>query len=150
MGNFPFNVRVYLVLFFQNGKHVLVADELIKGHRIVKFPGGGLEFGEGPADCIRREAKEELGIELPAIRHLYTTDFFIPSAFNPKDQVISIYYSSIAPDLPDVSWLCNSEAEHHCKETGERFYWRNPEELADDFMSFPGDQEVLRRLKTGL
>jgi hypothetical protein len=48
MGGFPFNVRVYVVLYFSDRKHVLIADELIKGRRIIKFPGGGLEFGEGP------------------------------------------------------------------------------------------------------
>jgi 8-oxo-dGTP diphosphatase len=150
MGRFPFNVRVYTVLFHRGGEHVLVADELIKGHRILKFPGGGLEFGEGPADCARREAREELGIELGPLRHLYTADFFIPSAFNPADQVISIYYSSVAPDLADVNWLSDIGAEHHCAETGERFYWKKILDMSPDFMTFVGDREVVRQLRSGL
>jgi 8-oxo-dGTP diphosphatase len=76
MDGFPFNVRVYLVLYLPDHNHVLIADELIRGRRILKFPGGGLEFGEGPADCVRREIREELNIKLGSIQHLYTTDFF--------------------------------------------------------------------------
>ncbi len=85
-----FNVRVYGVCIYQ-GK-VLVADELIKGKEVTKFPGGGLEFGEGTLDCIKREFLEETGQEVKVIRHFYTTDFFVASAFHPDNQVISIYY----------------------------------------------------------
>ena len=55
-----FNVRVYGIMF--NGqKQVLVSDEYIRGGYYTKFPGGGLEFGEGTLDCIKREWQEELG-----------------------------------------------------------------------------------------
>jgi 8-oxo-dGTP diphosphatase len=150
MGNFPFNVRVYFLLFHHEGNHVLVSNELIRGNQIVKFPGGGLEFGEGTLDCARREAREELGIELGTIRHVYTTDFFIPSAFNPKDQVISIYYATEARDTMDSAWISDTGATHHCIETGERFYWKNVKEMEPDFMTFVGDREMVRRLKAGL
>lgn len=88
--NRKFNVRVYGVCI--HNENVLVADELIKGREIIKFPGGGLEFGEGTIDCIKREFIEETGQEVEVIRHFYTTDFFVESAFNPDSQVISIYY----------------------------------------------------------
>ncbi len=86
-----FNVRVYGICFNEK-KEVLVADEIIKGREITKFPGGGLEFGEGTIDCIKREFVEETGQEVEVIRHFYTTDFFVPSAFHSDHQVISIYY----------------------------------------------------------
>lgn len=150
MDGFPFNVRVYVVLYFSDHKHVLIADELIKGRRILKFPGGGLEFGEGPADCVRREIREELNIELGPIQHLYTTDFFIQSAFNSNHQVISIYYSSVVPNDQEGSWLYDLNAEYFCTETGERFCWKNLKEMQPDFMTFPGDREVVRLLQSGL
>ena len=94
-----FNIRVYGLLL-KDG-HVLVADELIHGPglkgsagvRITKFPGGGLEFGEGPKDCLVREIREEIGVEAFGLKHFYTTDFFQASAFREGDQIISIYYT---------------------------------------------------------
>ena len=86
-----FNVRVYGILLGEN-KKVLVSDEFIRGQYYTKFPGGGLEFGEGTRDCLRREFKEEMDLEVRIGDHLYTTDFFQMSAFNPEHQILSIYY----------------------------------------------------------
>jgi ADP-ribose pyrophosphatase YjhB (NUDIX family) len=86
-----FNIRVYGILLGEN-KQVLVSDEFIRGHYYTKFPGGGLEFGEGTRDCLKREFKEEMDLEVRIGDHLYTTDFFQMSAFNPEHQIISIYY----------------------------------------------------------
>ena len=86
-----FNVRVYGILIHDN--KVLVSDEHIKGMNITKLPGGGLEYGEGTIDCVIREFKEELDLEIEVISHFYTTDFFVNSAFSINNQVISIYYT---------------------------------------------------------
>ena len=86
-----FNIRVYGILI-NDKKQVLVADEYVRGGLYTKFPGGGLEFGEGTRDCLKRELKEELGIEAAIGDHVYTTDYFQMSAFRPDDQIISIYY----------------------------------------------------------
>lgn len=86
-----FNVRVYGILVNEN-RQVLVSDEYIRGDYITKYPGGGLEFGEGTRDCLKREFKEEMDLEVEVTDHLYTTDFFQMSAFNPEHQIISIYY----------------------------------------------------------
>lgn len=85
------NVRVYGILLGDQ-KQVLVSDEYIRGGYYTKFPGGGLEFGEGTRDCLRREFKEEMDLAVEVTDHLYTTDFFQMSAFNPAQQIISIYY----------------------------------------------------------
>jgi ADP-ribose pyrophosphatase YjhB (NUDIX family) len=86
-----FNVRVYGILLGEK-KQVLVSDEYIRGDYFTKFPGGGLEFGEGTRDCLKREFKEEMDLDVEVTDHLYTTDFFQMSAFNPEHQIISIYY----------------------------------------------------------
>ncbi|MFN5439619.1 MAG: NUDIX hydrolase, partial [Bacteroidota bacterium] len=41
-----FNIRVYGILISDDNQ-VLVSDEFIRGNYYTKFPGGGLEFGEG-------------------------------------------------------------------------------------------------------
>src|ERR1700743_3713368 len=86
-----FSPRVYGILLGEN-KKVLVSDEFIRGGYYTKFPGGGLEFGEGTRDCLKREFKEEMDLDVKVTDHLYTTDFFQMSAFNPEHQIISIYY----------------------------------------------------------
>ena len=86
-----FNVRVYGILIDSN--KLLVSDEHIKGLNITKLPGGGLEYGEGTIECVIREFKEELNLDIEVISHFYTTDFFVNSAFSNNNQVISIYYT---------------------------------------------------------
>lgn len=86
-----FNIRVYGIIINEN-KQVVVSDEFIRGGYYTKFPGGGLEFGEGTRDCLKRELKEELNIDARIGDHIYTTDYFQMSAFNPSHQIISIYY----------------------------------------------------------
>ncbi len=86
-----FNIRVYGILINEK-KQVLVSDEFIRGQYYTKFPGGGLEFGEGTRDCLAREFMEEMNLKVAVKEHLYTTDFYQRSAFRPDDQIISIYY----------------------------------------------------------
>lgn len=86
-----FNLRVYGILINEQ-QQVLVSDELIRGSYITKFPGGGLEFGEGTRDCLQREFMEEMNLKVEIGQHIYTTDYFQLSAFNPEHQIISIYY----------------------------------------------------------
>jgi len=86
-----FNLRVYGILI-NDQQQVLVSDEFIRGSYYTKFPGGGLEFGEGTRDCLQREFMEEMRLSVKVGEHIYTTDFFQMSAFNPEHQIISIYY----------------------------------------------------------
>ena len=86
-----FNVRVYGILLNENNQ-ILVSDEYIRGKYYTKFPGGGLEIGEGTRDCLKREFREEMNLMVEVGNHLYTTDYYQQSAFNPNDQIISIYY----------------------------------------------------------
>ena len=69
------SVRVYGVLI-NDQKEVLVSDEYIRGEYYTKFPGGGLEIGEGTRECLQREFKEEMNLEVAIGDHIYTTDFF--------------------------------------------------------------------------
>lgn len=85
----PLNIRVYGLRIIDH--KVMIAKEKYANQEIIKFPGGGLEYGEGTTDCLRRELMEELACELTAIEHFYTTDFFQKSAWGER-QVISIYY----------------------------------------------------------
>ena len=89
------SVRVYGILI-NEAKQVLVSDEYIRGEYFTKFPGGGLDIGEGTRDCLKREFMEEMNLEVAIGEHIYTTDFFQISAFNSAHQILSIYYAATA------------------------------------------------------
>jgi 8-oxo-dGTP pyrophosphatase MutT (NUDIX family) len=91
MLNNKFTIRVYGLLINENDE-ILITDEIYEGKRLTKFPGGGLEYGEGPIDYLKRECLEELGFEIEVKDHFYTTDFFQSSYFNNDYQVLCIYY----------------------------------------------------------
>jgi 8-oxo-dGTP pyrophosphatase MutT (NUDIX family) len=86
-----FNLRVYGILINEK-QQVLVSDEFIRGQYYTKFPGGGLDLGEGTRDCLKREFREEMNLPVSIGDHIYTTDFYQISAFNADHQIVSIYY----------------------------------------------------------
>jgi ADP-ribose pyrophosphatase YjhB (NUDIX family) len=86
-----FNIRVYGIIISEKNE-ILLTDEFVLDQKMTKFPGGGLQFGEGPIDCIKREALEEFGQEIEILEHFYTTDFFQLALFYTDMQLISIYY----------------------------------------------------------
>ena len=87
-----FNIRVYGILRSENRREVLLSDEYKFGLAFTKFPGGGLEFGEGVFDALKREFKEELNIEVTEASFFYVNEAFQASAFGKDEQLIAIYY----------------------------------------------------------
>mgnify|MGYP001585118814 CR=1 FL=1 len=85
-----FNIRVYGVLLQED--KILVSHENIDGFKMIKLPGGGLEFGEGAKDCIVREYKEELDLDISVVQLLHCTEGFVKSAFRKNEQVMAIHY----------------------------------------------------------
>ena len=151
-----FNVRVYGILLTPE-RDVLVADELIRGKYYTKFPGGGLEFGEGTRDCLRREFKEEMDLEVRVTGHLYTTDFFQMSAFKPGDQIISIYYfvealEPIKVPIRGAEFEFDETQMAIYKERGEieSFRYISLEKFSADSVTLPIDKVVARMLKEQL
>ena len=124
-----FNVRVYGIWIHDD--KVLVNEEIIRGKKVIKFPGGGLDWGEGAIDCLRREWQEELGIVPEIKEHFYTTDFFQASAFD-NSQVISIYYL-VAAELPET--IINHMPN-------ERTYWMDMEAISADTFTLAIDKKV--------
>jgi ADP-ribose pyrophosphatase YjhB (NUDIX family) len=136
--SFPFNVRVYGALICDG--HILLSHEVIRDFAFTKLPGGGLEFGEGTADALKREFFEETGLEVEITDHLYTTDFFQVSAFNSDHQIISIYYSVRAKTLNQI---CDIKA----LEENQRFEWKQLAELSEIDFTFPIDKRMVGMLK---
>ena len=139
-----FNVRVYGILIHDN--KVLVSDEHIKGMNITKFPGGGLEFGEGTIDCVIREFKEELGLDVEVISHFYTTDFYIASAFNANDQLISVYFVMEKQNL-DLIPVSESKNDIPNVDGAQIFRWISIDTISENDFTFPIDKLVAKKLQ---
>ena len=141
-----FNIRVYAIIL-KDQHHVLISDEYMMDMKMTKFPGGGLIFGEGPADCIRREALEEFHQEIEIIRHFYTTDFFQQSLFNKDHQIISIYYLARFRE-PEKFKISNKPFDFpEMKNGNQSFRWGDLRTLTEDDLTLPIDRIVLGMLK---
>ena len=129
-----FNIRVYGI-WVQDGR-VLVNEETIKGEKYLKFPGGGVELGEGVNTALKREWLEELNIDIEVLEHFYTTDFFQASTFD-DSQVISIYYWVKAKE--PVTYIVNTNENEYS-------YWLKIADITGNTFSLPIDKVVAKRL----
>ncbi len=142
---YNFNVRVYGLLVNEH-RQILISDEQEYGYRFTKFPGGGLEYGEGLIDALKREFMEECNAEIKVTDHFYTTDFFVKSAFN-DSQIISVYYQ--VENLKPLQ-LNFKNRPFDFDGTGDilqAFRWVNLDDLQAEDLTFPTDQQVARLLK---
>lgn len=142
-----------MLLLDETRSNVLLSDEVLIGDNFTKFPGGGLEYGEGILDCLRREAREELGQDIEVVGQLYTTESFQASYFKPDDQIVCVYYQCRLPVNDDgkrfplfqVSEQKYDFVDRHERE--QRFRWQSIRELKIEDLSLPLDQQVVPILK---
>ena len=135
-----FNIRVYGLLINKN-KEVLITDEFRSGKEMTKFPGGGLQFGEGTTDCLKREFLEELDCNIDVVAHFYTTDFFQASAFQDDHQLISVYYF-IKNTTPLFIRISKKKFDFKKIEYAQSFRWVSLSELHHEMFTFPIDKKV--------
>jgi len=144
-GNFV--IRVYGIIVNEN-REVLLSDEFQLGMKMTKFPGGGLEFGEGTIDGLKREFKEECnGQEIKKITHFYTTDFFQKALFYENKQLISIYY--MAELANPIKFLISKKPFdfQENKNGNQSFRWIKINNLNEAEITFPIDKFVAGKLK---
>jgi len=146
--NYPFNVRVYGLLINEHNQ-VLISDEQEYGMRFSKFPGGGLEFGEGLIDGLKREFVEECNAEVEVLEHFYTTDFFVKSAFN-DSQVINVYYT-VKNKVPLILNFKTEPFDFDGEgDLLQSFRWISLDQLREEDVTFPTDKHVVKLLRTDL
>jgi len=141
-----YNIRVY-ALILNEGKEILLSDEYQLDMKMVKFPGGGMEQGEGTIECLQREAMEEFGQSLVNIRHYYTTDFYQPALFFHDTQLVSIYY--LADFSEEIRFKVSRKPfDIPEKMNGQQsFRWVPLSRVVEEDLTFPVDRKVIRLLK---
>ena len=137
-----FNVRVYGIIIQKN--KIMLVKENLNGFEFTKFPGGGLEYGEGLIDGLKREIKEELNLSIKIIKHFYTTDFFQRSKFFKNEQIISVYFLiKIIDNIKNITFPYETfQGEKH-KLT---FFWLELENLNNNKFTFPIDKKVAKMI----
>lgn len=137
-----FNIRVYGLLINENNE-VLISDEFRGGVAFTKFPGGGLEFGEGIAEALKREFIEELDLTVMVEDLFYVNDHLQISAFNNQSQLIAFYYfvtSSKLDQLDLESYVVPLLVN------GEKQRWFPINKTLESVLTFPLDKIVSRKL----
>ena len=133
--------RVYGIVKNDKGM-ILLSDEIFMDKRIVKLPGGGMEKGESPEQCLHREFMEELGCEISECRFVYKTDFLQFSLFNPGVQVICHYFDvrvRSEDKIPVKNKILDFEEE---KDGAQAFRWVEKLDALNQ-LSFPTDRIAL-------
>lgn len=138
-----FNVRVYGLLINENNE-VLLSDEREYGMDFTKFPGGGVELGEGLIEALKREFMEECNAEVEVLSHFYTTDFYEKSSFN-ESQVLSIYY--LVKTISPIRLTFKVSVFDFDELSNQSFRWKKLTELQEKDVTFKTDQRVVQLLK---
>lgn len=140
-----FNLRVYGLCVREGA--VLVSDEQHRGVHMTKFPGGGVELGEGIGDALLREFREEMDAEVVMKSLYYVNPFFQPSGFDSNHQVISIYYLiEIAQHAPTTRFSEKVRDFEHAAPHEFVYRWVKLSDLNPEEFTFPIDRAVVQKL----
>ena len=132
------NIRVYAIYINEN-QEIMALDEDYAGQKLIKLPGGGLEFGEGTLECLHREFAEELNLKINVVEHFYTQEDFLVSRFRENEQLLTIYYKVDILNLDELQIL---------DENVEKIKWISLHE--ENPLELPIDQIVFQKLKEKL
>ena len=141
-----FNQRAYGILVNES-QEVLISDEFRFGTYFRKFPGGGVEYGEGILDALKREFLEELNLDIDSYEFLYFNDYFQESTFHEQTQVTCFYYivhCKYEKELGNVNYNIP------LIEDGEYQKWIPLRTLTPEMLTFKIDRDALTALKIKL
>lgn len=125
-------IQVAAALILQEGRYLITrrtAETHLGG--LWEFPGGKREPGESLEACLRRELREELGVEIT-----------VPAQF----QVVCYDYPERRVELH--FFRCAIQGGHGRAVDGENVRWVTPDELAK-FEFPPADHPLIEALRRG-
>lgn len=137
-----FSIRVYGIVTNEKGE-ILLSSEYEFGKAFTKFPGGGVELGEGLHDALIREFIEETGHAVIPGDLIHINHHFVQSMFNPSKQVVLMHYRCTWKNgLPQLE---TQPVEHPApeQEGAQVFHWVSPSS-AEKHLTFPTDLAALQ------
>jgi ADP-ribose pyrophosphatase YjhB (NUDIX family) len=120
------------------GRLLLIRRAKDPGAGKLGVPGGFIDFGESAEDGLRREVREEVGLELDRLRFLVSS----PNLYHYRGvayPVVDLYFSADAID-PDQAVPLDAVAG---------IEWRLPEEVADAECAFDSLRVALAAVRPG-
>jgi 8-oxo-dGTP diphosphatase len=99
-------LRVAAVAVVENGRLLLVSKTAAPD--VFYLPGGKPEPGESAEDCVRREVREELGVELDALAFHET--IHAPAALEGVPMAMDVFRAGLAgepvaaAEIANVTW----------------------------------------------
>ncbi|MBK7965314.1 MAG: NUDIX domain-containing protein [Bacteroidetes bacterium] len=136
--------RVYGFIIHKD--EILISEEYHYNSFMRKFPGGGMEEGEVPESCLKRELKEELDLDLMIEDCIYITPQPFTSVFNNALLVKCLYFKVQA--IPEMLTLYREEYELPSSNGEEKFKWVKLSTFEKNEFTFKTDQEAFEFLKT--
>ena len=97
------------------------------------LPGGHVAFGETNAETLKREYKEEMGLDITVGKLRWVMENFFPWGDRVCHQVGTFYLIDIDKDLPE-KFLCN---EKDCIDGGNIWFYMFPIEDLDKITVYP-------------
>ena len=143
-----FNVRVYMILTrvhpSEKTLQVLVSYERLPMGGVMKFPGGGLEWGEGTSACLRREALEELGQPIEVGEWTHVSRRAHISSFDANQQVVAVHVeASLEGDVAfDDQGALDDVFGKKVPVMHQRLGWQDVNSLQERDFHFASDREA--------
>ncbi|MGE0568392.1 MAG: NUDIX hydrolase, partial [Bacteroidia bacterium] len=92
-------------------------------------------------ECVKREFAEEVDIDIEVIAHFYTTDFFVESAFNNKQQIMSIN-NLVGTDEVEKIKVTHKPHDYEKKDGAQSFRWISLKCIDKNDFTFIIDQKI--------
>jgi ADP-ribose pyrophosphatase YjhB (NUDIX family) len=110
-------IRPKAVCVCRRGGEILVGEayDAVKGETFYGPPGGGVEFGERAADAVRRELREELGVELDDVVLLGVMENLFTYEGRPGHEITFVFEARLRdPALYACDEIVGIEGKHPC------------------------------------
>jgi ADP-ribose pyrophosphatase YjhB (NUDIX family) len=111
-------------------RHVLLVQA--RGFGFWFTPGGRVEMGESSTDALRREMREELGVDVEVGRLLWVVENFFQHDGTPAHELALMFSITLPPGCA----LLDTRHEHHCVDAGVplTFRWFPLDQLDEVFL----------------
>lgn len=95
-------MRVRVAALIENSRNeILLIQQKKKDSYYWLLPGGGIEFGEGAEDALKRELKEELSLEMKSASFLLLNESIEPGG---KRHLIQLVFSvNVKKEVPELN-----------------------------------------------